>query len=386
MRGGSATAVVVLHEARPKDRVAPVRPCISCPRHSMTPVITDPGYVKPETRNALDRWLVSLIRDERDLPFVHLSLSASLVLFPMIVAFFVPGVFRWWMAPLYWGVLLGFFLDRYILMLHNTSHLPLFRKQLSFLNHYIPWVLGPLFGETPETYYSHHIGMHHAENNMYNDLSSTLRYRRDSIVDFGRYFVRFFFLGVAELALYFARRGKRKLMTMAVVGELSWFAVVAGLLFLNPGATFTVLIAPFLFTRMAMMAGNWGQHAFVDAASPANNYRNSITCINTRYNKRCFNDGYHISHHLRAARHWTEHPDEFMRNIERYRQENASIFEGVDFFQVWMLLMAKNYKGLAERMVDLGEPRTIDQKIALIRQRIQPIPPSEIPVGEGVLA
>jgi hypothetical protein len=75
-----------------------------------------------------------------------------------------------------------------------------------------------------------------------------------------------------------------------------------------------------------------------------------------------------------------------MRNIERYRQENAIIFEGVDFFQVWMLLMAKNYKGLAERMVDLGEPRTIDQKIALIRQRIQPIPPSEIPVGEGVPA
>jgi fatty acid desaturase len=352
----------------------------------MIPTLTDPGYAAPERRNPLDRLLVRLIRDERDLPFVHLSLSASLVLFPLAAAFFVPGFFRWWMAPIYWAILLGFFLDRFILMLHNTSHRPLFRKELGLMNHYIPWVLGPFFGETPETYFSHHVGMHHAENNLKNDLSSTLQYRRDSIPDFLRYFARFFFVGVLELSIYFARRRKWGLMLRAVAGESFFLVAVGLLLWLNPGAAVTVFVFPFLFVRMAMMAGNWAQHAFVDAASPANNYRNSITCINTRYNRRCYNDGYHISHHLRAHRHWTEHPEEFVRNVDRYRQERAIVFEGVDFFQVWMLLMGKRYETLARHMVDLGEPTTIEARIALLRERVQPVTQADPGGAEPAMA
>ena len=52
-------------------------------------------------------------------------------------------------------------------------------------NYYIPWVLGPFFGESPETYFAHHVGMHHAENNLEDDISTTLPYVRDSAVDFG---------------------------------------------------------------------------------------------------------------------------------------------------------------------------------------------------------
>jgi hypothetical protein len=104
-----------------------------------------------------------------------------------------------------------------------------------------------------------------------------------------------------------------------------------------------------------MMAGNWAQHAFVDPASPANNYRNSITCINCSYNRRCFNDGYHIGHHLKSTRHWTEMPEEFARNVRIYEREGALVFSGIDFFGVWLCLMTKRYDVLARRVVSLGE-------------------------------
>ena len=103
-----------------------------------------------------------------------------------------------------------------------------------------------------------------------------------------------------------------------------------------------------------MMAGNWGQHAFIDANDPANNYRNSITLINTIYNRRCFNDGYHIGHHLRPHMHWTEMPNDFLRNKDKYAENKAIVFEGMDFQMVWFWLMLKRYDVLADRFVNIN--------------------------------
>lgn len=336
--------------------------------------LTDPTFTKPERRSAFDRFWLSMIRDERDLPFVHLSLQVTFVLIPLAVFLFATPDFRWWFAPIYWVVLLGLFLDRCILMLHNTSHRPLFKKKFRFLNNYIPWVLGPFYGETPETYFTHHLGMHHNEGNLEDDLSSTMKYQRDNVLHWLHYFAKFFFAGIFELAVYFYKRGRYDFMWRTLLGEIAWYVVVVSLAVWNFEATFTVFIFPWLFTRMGMMAGNWAQHAFIDPDRPDNDYVSSITCINCRYNRRCFNDGYHISHHLRANRHWTDHPAELMKNREKYVAEGALVFEGVDFFEIWLMLMMKRHRALAERLVDLGEPRSVEEKIELIKSRLRPVP------------
>ena len=124
------------------------------------------------------------------------------------------------------------------------------------------------------------------------------------------------------------------------------------------------------------MAGNWGQHAFVDARSPGNCYRNSITCINTAYNRRAFNDGYHIGHHLSATRHWTEMPADLLRTRQQYIDERAIVFEGVDFFTVWLFLMLRRYDWLARHFVSLdGREWTEDEVVALLRERTRSIAP-----------
>jgi hypothetical protein len=314
------------------------------------------------------------INDPRDLPFVWLSVWATLIVIPFAVALYVPGVFTWWLGLIYLAVNGLVFLDRYILMLHNTSHRPLFKPKLRWLNRYVPWVLGPFFGETPETYFAHHLGMHHVEDNLPGDLSSTMRFRRDAPLHFARYWARFFFLILHDLPSYLARTGRRKLARRAFFGELIFLVGVTGLMFVDWRATLVVFVIPFTVVRFLMMAGNWGQHAFVDPERADNNYVNSITCINTRYNRRCFNDGYHIGHHIKANRHWTEMPGDFERNVSTYASEGAIVFEGIDFFQVWLYLMLGRYDWLARRYVRLdGREHSEAEVVELLRSRTRPI-------------
>jgi hypothetical protein len=340
-----------------------------------TIVLTDPRYTPKPRYSLFERFALRFIRDPRDLPFAHLCAQMTFVLLPCAAALFVPGVFRWWLAPVYVALLMGVFFDRYILMLHNTSHRKLFLKQHSWLGFYIPWVLGPFAGQTPGTYFAHHIGMHHAEENMQADLSSTMPFQRDRLWHFLRYWSRFFFFAPIELPIYHARKGRPRYLRMTIIGELAWYALVVTLGFtLGWAPTVTVFVVPLLLARFLMMAGNWAQHAFIDAADPINPYLNSIVTINCRYNRRCYNDGYHVGHHESAGRHWTDMPADFEAKRARYVAHEAIVFEGVDYFMVWLLLMTKQYGALADRFVDLGDtPRSKDEIIALFKRRLRPV-------------
>ena len=166
-----------------------------------------------------DRAFLRMLNDPRDLPFVHLSLQCAVVALMGVGLYFVPDSAFGWCAIVYalvWG--LGV-LDRYILMLHCTSHRILYKKRFGWLNRFIPWVLAPFFGETPEGYFVHHLGMHHPENNLEMDLSSTMRFRRDRLAHWLRYFGRFIALITVELTLYHWRKGHSKLKPRQQVGE-----------------------------------------------------------------------------------------------------------------------------------------------------------------------
>src|SRR5439155_1392049 len=124
---------------------------------------------------------------------------------------------------------------------------------------------------------------------------------------------------------YLWRAGRKKMAVRTLLGEVAWYAVAGVLLYLSFWPTMVVLVAPFFMVRFLMMWGNWGQHAFVDPARPENCYVNSITCINSRYNARCFNDGYHIGHHIKANRHYSDYPRDLRDNLATYAKEEALV-------------------------------------------------------------
>ncbi|QHS61152.1 fatty acid desaturase family protein [Chitinophaga agri] len=355
---------------------------------SFNNVITDPVYVKPTgPETFFQRIFKSMIRDERDLPFVYLTLELTLILLPLAVILYLPlPAWAWWTAAIAYQFLNNFrYKGPFGLMLHCTSHRVFFNKKYGFLNHYLPWVIGPLFGQTPETYYSHHIGMHHPENNMPDDDSCTMPFQRDSLRGFGRYLSSFFFAGVINLCRYFIKRNRKKLMMRASRGELLFFAACVGLSFLNFPATFVVFILPFLISRVIMMVGNWAQHAFIDSTAPDNSYRNSITCINTKYNHKCWNDGYHISHHVKPSMHWTEHPHYFRQTLNEYIENESIVFDGIHFLHVWLWLMTKRYDLLAKNFVNIGNRYSSDEEIILfLRQRTKKIDLTTVPASTAI--
>ena len=340
----------------------------------MSIALSDPTSPVALPSGLLARLGVKLVEDPRDLSLLGTAVFLSAVMVPSAVYLALPGHFRWWLAGLYLAFYL-YMLGPYILLLHNTSHRRLLVRRFARLAPWIPCVLGPLFGETPYTYFAHHVGMHHPENNLEDDLSSTMRFQRDSVVDFLRYFGRFMVLGLVELAGYFSRKKRPRLRRIAALGELSYLGVAAVCLVHDWRVGLVIFVLPLTISRFAMMSGNWAQHAFIDAASPENSYRNSLTCINSVYNRRCFNDGYHIGHHLKQTRHWTEMPREFAENEARYAEEGAIVFERLDFTGVWLLLMLKRYDVLARRFVRLAGDTRDDSAIeALLRARTRRIP------------
>jgi hypothetical protein len=335
--------------------------------------LTDPVY-QPKTRlNPIERLGAAVVNDPRDIPFITLQMKLTLIIIPLAVLMYLIDI-KWWMPWPYLAFVLGVYLGPYTLMLHNSSHRVLYKTKYRWLGIYMTWILGPFFGHTPGTYYVHHIGMHHPENNLTDDLSTTMPYQRDSFMDFMRYFGRFFVAVVPELALYMWRRRRIRLFRNLLIGETAFVLFLAVMFLINWQATLVVFVAPTIIARFAMMAGNWAQHAFIDRDDPANCYRNSITCINSTYNRRCFNDGYHIGHHLKANRHWTDLPTDFDANRERYAAERAIVFQGVDFFLVWLMLMGKRYDMLARRFVPLVEnPPATEEIIAMLRERTRKI-------------
>ncbi len=160
----------------------------------------------------------------------------------------------------------------------------------------------------------------------------------------------------------------------AVVGELGHWAVIACAIAMKWQFGVVAFAIPYATIRFLMMVGNWGQHAFVNPERKNDGLANSITCINSGYNERAFNDGYHIGHHLKANRHWSEMPQDFIDQRARYVEAGAIVFTGLDFFLVSVLLWTGSWGVLARRYVRLdGQDRSDEEVIAMLKSRVQPI-------------
>ncbi len=327
----------------------------------------------------LSRWCKRSLYEARDEVFVRLTLRMIVVMSLAMGGLF--AFYRWAAVP-GWAQILGggayialwaWLSAPVILMLHCTMHRPFIRSP-KVLDRMHPFVMSFYFG-IPAGYAEHHLGMHHVEDNMPEDLSSTMRYRRDSFLHFLLYFGRFFFLILVELTRYLVRHRRTKMARRAVLGDLAHQALVVASLLVDWRFGLVAFAIPYFGVRLLMMIGNWGQHAFVNTARKNDGLSNSITCINAGYNKRAFNDGYHIGHHLKGTRHWTELPTELRDNHAMYAREGAIVFEKLDFFLVSILLWTGQWKTLAKHYVRLdGKPRSDEDVIAMLKSRVHPIP------------
>jgi len=337
----------------------------------MTVSTTDPKWVS-DTYNPVEKLFLRLLKDERDMIFIRTSARIVFFLLPLAALLFAspPRLVAVLTVP-YILILFLQFAGRYGLMLHAVGHRPIFRREYRFLEHVIPWGLGPFLGHTPTAFDAHHVFMHHAENNMLADASCTLAYKRDEFRQFLHYWARFFFTGYLHLPRYLYLRGRYKVMIRLFIGETAWLCIALAAAWVNWAAAIAVFVIPLLMMRWFLMAGNFAQHAFVDVDNPDDAFGNSNCLTNTIYNHKAYNDGYHIVHHMRAGMHWSEMAAWYENNVDVFADKDAVVFDGLrDNQHVWLLLMTKNYDELANHLVDF-KGRSHEEKIAFMKGRLQ---------------
>ena len=127
-----------------------------------------------------------------------------------------------------------------------------------------------------------------------------------------------------------------------------------------------IFIVPWVFARFVMMLGNWTQHAFVDPQEPANDFASTIICMNTVYNQKCWNDGYHTIHHIRPGVHYTDIPVEFTKNINTFVEKKTFIFDGIHYLHIFLFLMTKRYDKLAENVVNINQVFSSSEEVIVL--------------------
>lgn len=237
------------------------------------PAAVNQGLLQPYIR-----WAKGIARHETDV-----------VMITHLIMYFVTSVpsamLLYWRFSYLHGVvhtaMQFYFLGTYTLMMHQHIHQRgILAKRYRLLDVLFPYVLDPLMGHTWNTYYYHHVKHHHVEGNGPDDLSSTIRYQRDSLGDFLCYVGRFLFFVYADLPLYFLRKNRPTLAVRAAACEfLSYLYYYMMATRVGAKATVFVYLLPFVLLRLGLMVGNWGQHAFVDADEPDSDFRSSITLI-----------------------------------------------------------------------------------------------------------
>ena len=340
-------------------------------------VITDPVYTEPKEFSQYERFWLKYINDKRDLPFIHLLTAIHILVIPVAILLYTPVLqgWYWWLAYIpYFYISQMYFKGRFGLMLHCISHRKLFKKPYTWIYNYVIWFVCPFFGHTPETYFAHHMGMHHVENNMLDDASSTLPYQRDSLRGFIAYVSRFLLLGFRDTFMYFFSRKRKKFYMRLTAGEISFYLFCVGMSFVNFHATLFIFIIPFVFARIVMMLGNWAQHAFVNLDDLEDN---TINCINTKYNQMCWNDGYHAIHHVRPAMHYTDIPGEFLKTKDELAQKKVLVFDVINYLNIFLWLITKRYDKLADNLVNINNMfGSKEEAIALMKERTKKFKPA----------
>lgn len=329
-----------------------------------------------------------LLNDQRDMPMMCLILN--------IMEYVIPGVSLLYYInlmenppSLYVRNLCGaayvignvlLFEERFILMMHYQSHLPIFKRSFNILNSFVCWIMAPFYGIPSGVYRLHHVIMHHRENNHELDISSTETYQRDSLLCFLMYYIRFAALIYLELPLYCIKTARWKHLATVSLGCASWLGgIVALAKFVDFWATFWAFIVPALVAFLAMSFGNWSQHIFVDPSRPESNYHLTYNCIDTPNNRRTFNDGYHVIHHYKAGEHWSVLPQHFHSEeaMKKHEEEGAITFRQIHFFDVGLYVMSGRLRQLAKYYVHLGPKETaptVDEVVDKMRSWLKRMP------------
>ncbi len=189
---------------------------------------------------------------------------------------------------------------------HDHAHLPMWRSPTC--NLLTSCWIALIRGDGPWSWLPTHVGNHHRYANHRGDW--TLTWRTGEGMHLGNW-VLYTLIGVVlyvggalrYLARSLWRRPAHGLACLLQVVVVATFITVAW--FADSERAWWLIVVPWLFGVIAMVATGYVQHHLTDADSPWRHSRDFTGRLN---NLLHFNHGYHSVHHVDRALHWSEWP------------------------------------------------------------------------------
>ena len=208
----------------------------------------------------------------------------------------------WFLVPL---ILL---LRQTNLVEHNHAHLRIFHSRA--LNEAFGWMCFLSNGVPLEFYEVHHVDNHHRHNNTDEDWSSIFAFKGcrfpDRAASMPRYILTFphrtmisslrWIMGHPERKMY-----RRFWTSVGVVGVVS-----AGLVAINPVGFVKFFAIPWLGIFFGLGFTSYRHHLNCEFTSP---YDSSNVMRGIPFEILGFNIGFHVSHHMKPALHWSLLPE-----------------------------------------------------------------------------
>ena len=333
-----------------------------------------------------ETWFVTRMRHPDDAVWARLLFFTSLMIWPVFVLMAWPASFGLLTVLLY-SAIMSVMSPAIVNFEHGDSHYHVFRTHcatsrldrliLRGIDLYVTYLLSLVLARVPHWYEVQHVVIHHAEDNGPNDTQSTLEYDRASFVEFARCAHRFAVSGLVahDVIAYLIKNRRRKALRSLVFGLFAFYAFVIALAFINWKCAFVLIIYRYVSGILSAM-GFFQEHGIVDVSRPDNIYVNSLHFIAPDNLHGSRGEDFHIAHHLRPARHWTEYPSELGGEIERYEAEGAVGFmDGTGHIAAYYrLLWKRDFLGLAQYFVTFGPCKLSAAEMAeLLRRRTRPL-------------
>lgn len=344
----------------------------------------------PWLRNATQQFHATFVKRKQDAYMMNCVIGYGFFVPLMFsgcayLAYENGGMTPLWMAFVYHLIRIGpYFMNfAYVYTLcHKEGHsyAGLYSKgynDFMLLRNVFNWWIGMFYGVLPATFaYGHSIN-HHRYNNGPLDVITTSDKPRDNFFNWVAYLPRYFLYAVNISTIYqFASEGNWKIVVRVVAGSIwffAWIAVCACAISV-PFACIYVAF-PFCEAGLLLAAVNWSWHAFLDPADPENEYVQSITILDGPIN--VLNEDAHVVHHQYPGAHWTDHPQHQSKQWPKYIEFEASTFRHTHAFEIFGMVVARDYDALARKFVDLqgdsgtARPLTHDERVSLIQHRLR---------------
>ena len=336
-----------------------------------------PSIIPPLIKSFAETVGQKMLRDPRNGPFLPHMLWLSLwipSLFLYAMYHHSAYGFTWTFFFLYHFLRIGprfrFFAHLHVLVhREGHEHLGLFKAPYTFLNHWpMQWLVGPFFGQVPNSYGIAHNKIHHRFDNGLDDVHTNLDLDRTKFKSFVIYVPRFmlYWAGVSPLVHFIVRKEwvfARK-MFLGIAYHVALFLAVYAW---NPTFAIAYIAFPFGEAVIFFSGISYLWHCWVDPSDPYNPYVTSVTILKGHDN--IWNEDYHVIHHDNLGLHWSEAPKNFEENKAEYAKYKATIFEDTEEGALLFWMLSGNWKMLAKHFVDLDGKLTLEEKEALLLER-----------------